>query len=156
MQTISESYQDKDCKFINLVKDDDLKTPATLRHLALKITSEDNKRRPTIIKELLKKFATKTGNSLIFCKTKKDVEILSMRLEDEGIINEPLHGDVAQSRRESAYRRYKEGKLKCLIATDVAARGLDFPEIDLIIQTEPPENPEPYIHRSGRTARKGR
>jgi superfamily II DNA/RNA helicase len=67
-----------------------------------------------------------------------------------------LHGDVPQFKRENAYRKFKEGRLKILVATNVAARGLDFPDIDLVIQTEPPNNTEPYIHRSGRTARKGK
>lgn len=81
---------------------------------------------------------------------------LSNRLNDEGKINQALHGDVPQSKRENAYRKYKQGQLKILVATNVAARGLDFPDIDLVIQVEPPNNTEPYIHRSGRTARKGK
>jgi ATP-dependent RNA helicase DDX21 len=52
-------------------------------------------------------------------------------------------------------RRFKEGKFKCLVATDVAARGLDVPNVDLVIQIEPPKDVETYIHRSGRTARAG-
>jgi len=72
------------------------------------------------------------------------------------IDSECLHSDIPQNKREKAYRRYKSGDLKCIIATNVAARGLDFPEIDIVIQTEPPNATEPYIHRSGRTARKGR
>ena len=51
-----------------------------------------------------------------------------------------MHSDIPQSKRERAYRNFKAGTLKCLIATNVAARGLDFPDIDLVIQTEPPNN----------------
>lgn len=66
-----------------------------------------------------------------------------------------MHGDIAQSQREVTMKRFKEGKFKVLVATDVASRGLDVPNIDLVIQLEPPNEVETYIHRSGRTARAG-
>lgn len=66
-----------------------------------------------------------------------------------------MHGDISQNQREVTMRRFKEGKFRCLVATDVAARGLDVPNIDLVIQIEPPKEVETYIHRSGRTARAG-
>lgn len=66
-----------------------------------------------------------------------------------------MHGDIAQAQREVTMRRFKEGKIKCLVATDVAARGLDVPNVDLVVQIEPPKDTETYIHRSGRTARAG-
>lgn len=72
-----------------------------------------------------------------------------------GLKGEALHGDVPQSSRERAYRNFKSGSLKFIIATNVAARGLDFPEIDMVVQAEPPREVESYIHRSGRTARRG-
>lgn len=72
------------------------------------------------------------------------------------IRNEPLHGDVHQRRRESAYRDFKAGLLRCIVATNVAARGLDFPSVDLVIQMCPPLNTEEYIHRAGRTGRAGK
>jgi ATP-dependent RNA helicase DDX21 len=65
---------------------------------------------------------------------------MSNALAELGLRNEPLHGDVPQNRRENAYRNFKSGSLKYLIATNVAARGLDFPEIDMVIQIEPPTN----------------
>jgi ATP-dependent RNA helicase DDX21 len=67
-----------------------------------------------------------------------------------------LHGDIPQKQREVAFKSFKEGKLKCLVATNVAARGLDIPEVDLIVQLEPPKDVETYIHRAGRTGRAGR
>jgi ATP-dependent RNA helicase DDX21 len=66
-----------------------------------------------------------------------------------------MHGDIAQNQREVTMKRFKEGKFKVLVATDVASRGLDIPNIDLVIQIEPPREVETYIHRSGRTARAG-
>lgn len=66
-----------------------------------------------------------------------------------------LHGDIQQKLRDVVFKSYREGKLKCLIATNVAARGLDLPKIDLIIQLSPPDDIDSYIHRSGRTGRAG-
>jgi len=67
-----------------------------------------------------------------------------------------MHGDIAQNQREVTLKRFKEGKFSVLVATDVAARGIDIPDIDLIIQVEPPKDAETYIHRAGRTARAGK
>ena len=67
-----------------------------------------------------------------------------------------LHGDVKQFNREAVYRDFKSGKVLTVIATNVAARGLDFPDIELVIQAEPPRDPESYIHRAGRTGRAGK
>ncbi len=67
-----------------------------------------------------------------------------------------LHGDIPQKQREVTFQSFKEGKLKCLVATNVAARGLDIPEVDLIVQLEPPKEIDTYIHRSGRTGRAGK
>lgn len=69
---------------------------------------------------------------------------------------EVLHGDIAQKQREVTLKRFKESKFNVLVATDVAARGLDIPNVDLVIQLEPPKEIETYIHRSGRTARAGK
>ena len=67
-----------------------------------------------------------------------------------------MHGDIAQNQREVTLKRFKEQKFKVLVATDVASRGLDIPNVDLVIQVEPPKEVETYIHRSGRTARAGK
>ena len=67
-----------------------------------------------------------------------------------------MHGDIAQNQREVTMKRFKEGKFKVLVATDVASRGLDIKDVDLVIQIEPPKDTETYIHRSGRTARAGK
>ncbi len=67
-----------------------------------------------------------------------------------------LHGDVKQAEREQIYRDFKEGRVSIIVATNVAARGLDFPDIQLVIQVEPPREVESFVHRSGRTGRAGK
>jgi ATP-dependent RNA helicase DDX21 len=67
-----------------------------------------------------------------------------------------LHGDVRQYDRERIYRDFKSGHVRRVVATNVAARGLDFPEIELVVQIEPPREVEAYVHRAGRTGRAGR
>jgi ATP-dependent RNA helicase DDX21 len=67
-----------------------------------------------------------------------------------------LHGDIPQNVREINMNHFRSGHKKILIATDIAARGIDIPDVELIIQLSPPENPEQYIHRSGRTGRAGK
>jgi ATP-dependent RNA helicase DDX21 len=73
-----------------------------------------------------------------------------------GVTPAALTGDLSQASREITMNNFRSGKLKCLIATDVAARGLDIPEVDLVIHVEPPRQIESFVHRSGRTARAGR
>ena len=67
-----------------------------------------------------------------------------------------MHGDISQNSRQSTINRFKTGRLQCVVATDVASRGLDVLGIDLVIQLEPPKDTESYIHRAGRTARAGK
>lgn len=67
-----------------------------------------------------------------------------------------LHGDISQAQREKTMQGYRDGKFSCLITTNVCARGVDIPEVDLVINAEPPADVESYIHRSGRTGRAGR
>lgn len=67
-----------------------------------------------------------------------------------------LHGDIIQKQREITMDLFRQGKIQCLITTDVMARGIDLPDLDLVIQVEPPADVESYVHRSGRTGRMGR
>lgn len=67
-----------------------------------------------------------------------------------------IHGDVSQATREHTLRKFREGKTKVLVATDVAARGIDIPDVDLVVQMEAPVDTDSYIHRAGRTARGGK
>jgi ATP-dependent RNA helicase RhlE len=93
------------------------------------------------------------GSTLVFIRRRSDAEWLSRVLEREGQSVERLHGDLSQAERLRALRGFREGKHRILVATDVAARGLDVPSIRHIVNFELPETVDDYIHRAGRTAR---
>jgi ATP-dependent RNA helicase DeaD len=92
---------------------------------------------------------------LIFCNTKTRVEYVATVLQRFGYEADGLTSDLAQADREAVMERGRQGKLRFLVATDVASRGIDLPELSHVVQYEPPEDPEAYIHRAGRTGRAG-
>ena len=93
--------------------------------------------------------------AIVFCNTRRTVDYVTIVLQRFGYDADKLSSDLNQQEREQVLRRVREGKLRLLVATDVAARGIDIPELSHIFQYEPPEDPESYIHRAGRTARAG-
>lgn len=93
---------------------------------------------------------------LIFCKTKKEVEAISQKLLQRGYAVEALHGDISQPQREKILKRFQLGQLSILVATDVAARGIDVVGLSHVINYNLPDATETYIHRIGRTGRAGK
>ena len=94
--------------------------------------------------------------ALIFTRTRADTGVLANELTGRGIPAEPLSGDLSQDARENVLSRFREGKIKVLVATDVAARGLDIDDISHVFNYDIPQFPEVYVHRVGRTGRAGR
>lgn len=94
-------------------------------------------------------------SALIFCNTKTRVTYVTTVLKRFGYDADEISSDLSQQARERVLKRVREGNLRFLVATDVAARGLDIPDLSHVFQYEPPEDPEVYIHRSGRTGRAG-
>ncbi len=95
------------------------------------------------------------GKTLVFVRTKRGADRLTATLHAEGVRAAAIHGDLRQGARERALRDFAKGKLEALVATDVAARGLDIEGVDVVVHYDPPEDQKAYIHRSGRTARAG-
>lgn len=93
---------------------------------------------------------------IIFCRTKKGVDDLVASLQTRGYLADGLHGDLSQMQRDRVMRKFREGKLEILIATDVAARGIDIEQITHVINFDIPQDPESYVHRIGRTGRAGK
>ncbi len=94
--------------------------------------------------------------SLVFCNTKRKVDELVVSLQSRGYTADALHGDLKQSQRDTVMGKFRRGVIDILVATDVAARGLDVDEIDLVFNYDMPQDEEYYVHRIGRTARAGR
>ncbi len=93
---------------------------------------------------------------LVFCRTRVDTQRLSESLMHDGVYAEALHGDLSQAQRDSVMRKFREKAVRILVATDVAARGLDVDDITHVIHYHLPDDPAVYTHRSGRTARAGK
>ena len=100
--------------------------------------------------------AERCTNAIIFCNRKVDVDIVAKSLKKHGYDAEPIHGDLDQSHRTRTLDGFREGKLRFLIASDVAARGLDIPSVSHVFNYDLPSHAEDYIHRIGRTGRAGR
>ena len=92
---------------------------------------------------------------LVFCKTKLQCDEIGSRLISSGYNAEVLHGDLSQAQRDRVMKKFREGRLDILIATDVAARGLDIDNVQYVINFDIPQDPESYVHRIGRTGRAG-
>lgn len=95
------------------------------------------------------------GKLIIFCRTKKGVDDLTIALSSRGYMAEGLHGDLSQNQRDRVMKKFREGTVDILIATDVAARGIDIDNITHVINFDIPQDPESYVHRIGRTGRAG-
>ncbi|OLS03724.1 DEAD/DEAH box helicase [Tissierella creatinophila] len=94
--------------------------------------------------------------SIVFCNTKRKVDALNEELSARGYLVDGLHGDLKQNQRDTVMNKFRRGSIDILVATDVAARGLDVDDIDLVINYDIPQDEEYYVHRIGRTARAGR
>ncbi len=94
--------------------------------------------------------------SLVFCNTKRMVDELTEELQGRGYFAEGLHGDMKQSQRDRVMRGFRNGKTEILVATDVAARGIDVDDVEAVFNYDIPQDDEYYVHRIGRTGRAGR
>ncbi|WP_319379417.1 DEAD/DEAH box helicase [uncultured Methanocorpusculum sp.] len=94
--------------------------------------------------------------ALVFCNTKRTVDDLMSRMQARGYFVEALHGDMKQQQRDRVMARFRSGSIDVLIATDVAARGIDVDDVDIVFNYDVPQDVEYYVHRIGRTARAGR
>jgi superfamily II DNA/RNA helicase len=99
--------------------------------------------------------ASSANRTLMFVRTKRGADRLVAQLQREGVRAGAIHGDLRQGARERALSEFMSGKVKVLVATDVAARGIHVDGVDVVIHFDPPEDEKAYLHRSGRTARAG-
>jgi len=126
---------------------------STVKRIKQWVVPVDKKRKPELFLYLLKK--QRWGQVLVFVKTRKGVEVLVETLQGQGIAADSIHGDKPQPARLRALERFKAGEVKILVATDVAARGLDIDDLPHVVNFDLPIVAEDYIHRTGRTGRAG-
>ncbi|CAB4363433.1 unannotated protein [freshwater metagenome] len=124
-------------------------TVGTMHHLFLAVHHMDKDR-------VVASIASGVLKTIVFCQTKRTCDRVEGNLQDLGVKASAIHGDLAQAARERALKRFTDGELSVLVATDVAARGIDVDDIGVVVHYEPAGDVKDYLHRSGRTARAGR
>ena len=115
-----------------------------------------DKEKRTVLRALIEGEGDELKNGIIFCNRKRDVDIVAKSLKKHGFDASPIHGDLDQSVRTRTLNGFREGELRLLIASDVAARGLDIPDVSHVFNYDVPIHAEDYVHRIGRTGRAGR
>ena len=134
---------------VEIAVDEATDTVGTMHHLFLAVHHMDKDKVIGAIGQGIQKI-------VVFCQTKRNCDRVARNLDDLGVSCSAIHGDLPQKARERALQRFAEGKLDVLVATDVAARGIDIDDIGAVIHYEPAKDVKDYLHRSGRTARAGR
>jgi ATP-dependent RNA helicase RhlE len=110
----------------------------------------------TKVETLVEHLRAANGRTLVFVRTKRGADRLARKLAQHGVKAVAMHGDLTQPARRRALERFESGQVPVLVATDVAARGLDIDDIEHVINYDPPEEDKAYVHRTGRTGRAGR
>jgi len=151
IKDMANSYLKPSWKMLDLAKDLKSKTQKNINHISINCPFHN---RMQTLADILVIYGG-LGQAIVFCSTKAEANALLLSEKIKKDI-EVMHGDIAQNQREVTLKRFKEQKFSVLVATDVASRGLDIPNVDLVIQVEPPKDTETYIHRAGRTARAGK
>jgi ATP-dependent RNA helicase RhlE len=124
--------------------------PGEIEHRFVPVTAE------TKVNTLVEHIQASEGLTLVFVRTKRGADRLVQKLARQDVAAVAMHGDMAQGARERALARFESGKVSTLVATDVAARGLDLDDITDVINFDPPAEHKDYVHRTGRTGRAGR
>ncbi|XP_010712814.1 nucleolar RNA helicase 2 [Meleagris gallopavo] len=149
---VAKKYMKDEYEQVDLIGKKTQRTATTVEHLAIQCRSSQ---RAEVLGDIIQVYSGSHGRTIVFCETKKEANELALNsaLKQEA---QSLHGDIPQKQREITLKGFRNGVFEVLIATNVAARGLDIPEVDLVIQCSPPKDVDSYIHRSGRTGRAGR
>jgi len=126
----------------------------TITQHVVHIPSNDAKAKRTALRRVIESRDVKNG--IVFCNRKVEVDIVAASLQKHGHDAAAIHGDLPQAFRTEVLQRFRDGDLKLLVASDVAARGLDIPDVGHVFNYSPPPKDEDYVHRIGRTGRAGR
>jgi len=145
-------------QFLNDPQRIEVSRPATTaetihQHLA-RIPTTDPKAKRTALRMLIQR--SDVNNGIVFCNRKSEVDIVAKSLQKHGLDAAPIHGDLDQQMRMRTLENFRKGELKLLVASDVAARGLDVPAVSHVFNYDVPHHADDYVHRIGRTGRAGR
>ncbi|MBB4658370.1 DEAD/DEAH box helicase [Parvularcula dongshanensis] len=130
-------------------------TAETIRQLIVKMPQGGDALKRATLRKVIDD-AENLQNGIVFCNRKRNVDVVAKSLQKHGYDARPIHGDLAQAFRMETLKAFRDGELKLLIASDVAARGLDIPEVSHVFNFDVPVNSDDYVHRIGRTGRAGR
>ncbi|WP_186312278.1 DEAD/DEAH box helicase [Cereibacter sediminicola] len=135
-------------------------TSETIEQKLIQITPSRKERsfadKRAVLRALIRAEGEACTNAIIFCNRKMDVDVVAKSLKQHGFNAAPIHGDLDQSQRMKTLDGFRDGTLHLLVASDVAARGLDIPAVSHVFNFDLPTHPEDYVHRIGRTGRAGR
>jgi len=129
-------------------------TAKTVSQYLITLDKNDPKIKRAKLRQIMQQESLK--NAILFCNRKRDVDIVAKSLKRHKISAAPIHGDLAQSIRTETLARFKSGDIQILVASDVAARGLDIPDVSHVLNFDVPFHAEDYVHRIGRTGRAGK
>jgi superfamily II DNA/RNA helicase len=129
-------------------------TASTITQRVVMLPGNDPRTRRAALRAAIN--ANEVKNAIIFCNRKTDVDVVALSLKRHGYNAAPIHGDLDQSLRTKTLDSFRTGTLQFLVASDVAARGLDIPDVSHVFNYEPPRSPDDYVHRIGRTGRAGK
>ncbi len=153
--TLSDDIQKLGSKFVMNPKIVEVAPPATTADtVAQHLVWTDLKSKRKVLRDILRHESVK--NAVVFCNRKRDISILVKSLTNHGFSASALHGDMTQSARLKALQRFKDGEVPLMIASDVAARGLDIAGLSHVFNFDVPNHAEDYVHRIGRTGRAGK
>ena len=145
---LARNYTNSPSKFEAALAEE--QEPGEIEHEFVPVTAD------TKVETLVKHISSSDGLTLVFVRTKRGADKLVQKLTRQNVSAVAMHGDMSQGARERALARFESGKVKTLVATDVAARGLDLDDITHVINFDPPGEDKDYVHRTGRTGRAGR
>jgi len=129
-------------------------TAETITQYLVRIPTADQKAKRTALRMLIERDDVKNG--IVFCNRKSEVDIVAKSLKTHGMDAAPIHGDLDQQTRMRTLESFRNGSLKLLVASDVAARGLDIPDVSHVFNFDVPHHADDYVHRIGRTGRAGK
>eukprot|EP00617_Octactis_speculum_P026299 CAMPEP_0185754902 /NCGR_PEP_ID=MMETSP1174-20130828/13474_1 /TAXON_ID=35687 /ORGANISM="Dictyocha speculum, Strain CCMP1381" /LENGTH=723 /DNA_ID=CAMNT_0028433291 /DNA_START=95 /DNA_END=2262 /DNA_ORIENTATION=- len=154
IQRISAQYMTDPLR-LDAVGANEQRTATTVAHKAMLVPDNDEVRM-SLLEDVITVEAGVESKTIVFTQTKREADELSsgsaFRVLSAGV----LHGDLSQKQRDVTLAQFKSGKFKVLVATDVAARGIDISNVDVVVQTSMPQNSDSYVHRAGRTGRAGK